>query len=158
MSICICLFSIFKSFFVFIVLFFGFPNIYSPLYLVLVLSVLSFVSLCGHLSPVFGSSHSVIPTPYMDFLPVLCPSCSPLLPRYPSWSFYLNPSVSVMVASSSYPALCLYLPHCSYARFQPPLCIFCIWVYLFCVDPCLPGLFVDFPLYFNPVRTGFLVL
>ena len=50
----------------------------------------------------------------MDFLPVLCPSCFLLWPRYPSVSCYLNPSVSVNVASSSYPALSMYMPHFSY--------------------------------------------
>ena len=66
--------------------------VYSPLYFVLVLSVSSFVSLCGHCSPVFCSPHSLIPftcfhlvssppTPFMVFLPVMCPRCPLLFSR-----------------------------------------------------------------------------
>ena len=142
-------------------LFLVFPGVYSPLYFVSVLSVLSFVSLCGHRSPVFCSPHSLIPftcpqlvspppTPYMDFLPVLCPSCFPLLPRYPSVSFYLNPSVSVMVASSSF-QLCV----CTCPIFPTPgsslRCLFCVisvsvFFFFFYTPVCLDSDFWIFPL------------
>ena len=50
-------------------LFLVFPGVYSPLYFVSVLSVLSFVSLCGHRSPLFCSfSYPFHPSPVSDFV------------------------------------------------------------------------------------------
>ena len=98
MSVFIC-----ELFYVLIVLFLVFPGVYSPLYKSSVFCLL--YPSVGHRSPVFNSTHWFIsftccqlvsppPTPYMGFLPVLCPRCSPLFLVIPQCLFNVNPSVS----------------------------------------------------------------
>ena len=106
-------------------------------YFVKILSVSSFVSLCGHRSPVFlfypwiysylfpVSVSAPPPTPTLTLITLTpFPHTHTHTPHILSWLvsqvflivislylFYLNPSVSVMVASSFYPVLSMYLPH-----------------------------------------------
>ena len=117
-----CLFSVLTELFlVFSIILSVIPFARSPLYLVL--SVLSFVSLCGHRTPVFCSIFRFYPFPLsvsaphtIYGLPVLCPRCSPLFLFIPQCVFSFS-EFQFLVASPSYPGLCIYLPHFSYPRF-----------------------------------------
>ena len=111
--------------------------IFSPVF-----SPQSFIFLSLHRRLVFCSPHSLIPftclqlvspppTPYINFFPVLCPRCSPLFLIILQCLFYLNRSVSVMVASSSDLVLYLYLYLPSYPRVLPPLPVVCVTLSVF---------------------------
>ena len=99
LSVCFLYFYLSELFFVFIVLFLVIIHcVYSPLYFVL--SVLSFVSLCGHPSPVFCSTHSFIhftcfhlvsPPPHTIYPFCLVSPMFPIVSRYPSVSVLFKP-------------------------------------------------------------------